>query len=89
MWGLCLVLDPQGRLTGDRPPGGTFSERVHPCSQGDLLHSAVGRSMRLSSSNAYLFLKETEKKSLLKLKVYFARYLARFPKWHNLSMKVK
>lgn len=76
MWGLCLVLELQGWPTGDRLPGGTFSERVHPCLQGDLLHSAVGRSMRLSSSNAYLFLKDIEKKSLLKFKVCLATKLS-------------
>lgn len=76
MQGLCLVLELHGRPTGDRLPGGTFSEHVHPCLQADLLHSGVGRSMRSSSSNAYLFLKDTEKKSLLKFKVCFARKLS-------------
>lgn len=61
MWGLCLVLELLGQLTGDRLPGGTFSEHAHPCLQGDLLHSGVGRSMRLSSSKAYLILKQIEK----------------------------
>lgn len=81
MWGLCLALELQGRLTGDRLPDGTFSEHAHPCLQGDLLHSGVGHSMRLSSSNASLFLKEREKKSLLKFKVCFTRKLS--VSWHG------
>lgn len=72
----CLAAELHARLTGDRLPGGTFSEHAHPCSQGDLLHSGVGHSTRLSSLNTYLFLKESEEKSLLKFKICFTSKLA-------------
>lgn len=69
-------MDFQGGLTGDRLPGGTFSEHAHPCLQGDLLHSGVGHSMRLSSLNASLFLKEPEEKIFLKFKICFTNKLS-------------
>lgn len=66
-----LVLGLNEQLTGGRLPCGTFSEHAHPCLRGDLLHFGVGRSMRLSSSNAYLFLKEAEEKNLFKFTAFF------------------